>query len=420
MNFITAGTYLSRALKLHNLQRARLLSQARYAYGRGKTLYNKLNSLSPTHRAMVSNAYRQLRARAATVTNKRRMRQALIRAQRRSIPRPRPMRITRSRYAGRDIRILRKAKLCWWRRNQYLTTPQGSGYSWATGSNSTNFPTAPSLKTIRTYYSDSPWQFDVSKFIAEHAQPFLTSDSKQSTIDIQSIMFNFTFLNYQPDVDMKIRILLLRQVRDEQADALAQQSHSDKLPDFWQDPVDKFERHDFDTGFSENDFDVNFKDYSPPSKRWKVWSSKIVTLRSNPHSGFNQYLAVGQNLDFQPAQNDETTMITNNYKPNMTTATGGSTTQTYDMNINRIQGYPGQNERKCIMNWIPKGGYRFQFIDFDQTSTSGSDLDQSRVPKDDIRLLILPFEDTKDVSRKSTPHELGYRFEATLKFKDLL
>lgn len=432
--WFTAGRNLSKYLKLRNLQRARLISSAKYAYGKGAGLYNKYNALSPTRKALITNVYRQARSRTATITNKRKMRPALIRAKRRSTYVPRLIRVAPiSRYARRDIRILRKAKLCWFKRlentqvnTDYFTQPN---YVWQSGSNDTTFPTPAALKTIRTYYADNPWQFDVSKFIEKHSQELL-QDPKQSQIDIQSIQFNFTFINYQPDVDMRVRILLLRHVRDEQAANIAQDSHSDKLPDYWQDPVDKHERHNFNTAFTETDFDVNFKDYSPPSKRWKVWMSKVVTVKSNPHSGLplslvaktagNEVFSAGV---MHPAENDDTVRIQNNYGPNMTNPNGtvDANPQTYDMNVNRIRGYPGQNERKCLMNWIPKGGYRFQYLDFDTAiSENGYPEENIKVPKDDIRLLVLPFEDTKDVSRKATPHELGYRFEATLKFKDLL
>lgn len=416
---------------MRNLQRARLISTAKYAYGKGAGLYDKYNALSPTRKALISNVYRQARSRAATITNKRKMRPALIRAGRRRTYKPRLVRVMpMSRYAKRDIRILRRAKHCFWKRSEWSfnnPTNQKPNYTWVSGTNNQNdFPVVPSLKTIRTYYSDTPWQFDVSKFIGVHTQGLIAADTSQSSIDVQSIQFNFTFINYQPDVDMRVRIILLRQVRDQQADQTAQDSHSDKLPDYWQDPVDKHERHNFDTAFTETDFDTNFKDYSPPSKRYKVWMSKVVTVRSNPHSGLglsevplsegavnNGYrTALGY-----PFMNDETTAIDNNYGPNMTTPNGNPEQQTYDMHINRIRGYPGQNEKKVVMTWAPKGGYRFQWIDPD-TSAIGED--NIKVPKDDIRLLILPFEDTKDVSRKATQHELGYRFEANLKFKDLL
>lgn len=425
--WLAAGRNISKYLKLRNLQRARLISSAKYAYGKGKRVYDKYNELSPTHKAFISNVYRQARARAATITNKRRMRPALIRAGRRRTYKPRPMPV--SRYAGRDIRILRRAKHCFWKRSEWSLndpTTHKPILNWVDGTSTpTDFPVVPSLKTIRTYYGDTPWQFDVSKFIGVNTLSLVASDASQSSIDVQSIQFNFTFINYQPDVDMRVRIILLRQVREQQADQVPQDSHSDTLPDYWQDPVDKHERHNFDTAFTETDFDPNFKDYSPPSKRWKVWMSKVVTVRSNPHSpnflvttspsnvedGYRTNMVISSTL------NNDTAAIDNNYGPNMTNPDGTASAQKYDMHINRIRGYPGQNERKVTMTWAPKGGYRFQWIDPD-TSIVGED--NSKVPKDDIRLLILPFEDTKDVSRKATQHELGYRFEANLKFKDLL
>jgi hypothetical protein len=282
-------------------------------------------------------------------------------------------------------------------------------------------PNPPMLQTIRTYRDDMPWQFNVSKFIKQYADPFLNADQHQASIDIQSINFNMTFINYQPDVDMRFRIMLVRQVREETA--LDQDSHSDKLPDWWQDPVDKHERHHFDKAFNEADFDVNFKDYAPPSKRWKIWKQTVFTVRSNPHVNeitrnvadpadgrHNQILATAQNAD--------SGMVQNKYIPTANFNNGNENPNfRYDMNVGRIRGYPGQNEKKILFNWIPKGGYRYQFIDPDTTAVG--ELNQ-KVPKDDLRLIIMPFEETKDVLRKSTQHRIGYRFQAMIKFKDLL
>jgi hypothetical protein len=298
------------------------------------------------------------------------------------------------------------------------------------------------LKTVRTYYNDEPFFIDVSKFIHSTAVPLLNQDAQQSAVDIQSITFVMSFINYQPDVDMKMRMMLMRRNELNNKDIHTMQALNGQLAlgtsasgtgliwsDFWNDRVDKRDKYDFSHVFDDVDYSCTYKDYSAPNTNiYKIWQQKNVTLRSNPHThgthfsdGIFTHLYGGGPTPVETNQQgtleqhdphmDED--IQNEYAPNIVPGTGANRTL-HDMAVSRIRGYPGQNEKTNIMTWTPKGGYRMQFVKSDVVE------DNSLYPKDDLRFLIMPFEQTQDPKRKATQHEIGYRIEMNIKYKDLL
>ena len=427
---------------LLNLSRKRLVNGALYARnkynamrGRYNTLRGRYNAIPAGQRAMIGNVARQVRGRMARVNIKRRIRQAQIKR----LPR-RSRAVMTSRWAQRDIRILRKSSVVVQHMMSAIqstdqqVTLQTAG---AVTNDSTNYTPLP-LKTIRTYHADQPWFFDVSDYIRRTAEPLLNADSKQSSVDIQSITFFMTFINYQPDVDMNVRTMLvhkkqnLQQYESKKNDvtSVSTTAPAKSWDDFWNDRVDKFEKHDFNTAFTVQDYSTNYKDYAQPnSSAYKIWKQKNLLIRSNPHTHGTQFTAgqngsggdINQSGTLEQHDPHMDADIQNDYAPNIVGVNGqGQTTYStsHDMQVSRIRGYPGQNERQTVMTWAPKGGFRMAFEKLDKTNATPAS--EGWVPRQDLRFLMMPFEVTKDLQRKSTVHALGYRLEVTIKYKDLL
>jgi hypothetical protein len=372
-------------------------------------------------------------------SRKYRKRQAQRRFQRITARRMRP-RLTVPRWAGRDIRILRKATVCLQNMgvaNENSNTQTTTQSFQRITNDSANYEPIL-LETVRSYYNDKPFFFNVSEFIQNTAQPLLNQDAKQNSVDIQSVTFFLTFINYQPDVDMFIRTMLLRK-SDKDDIPSGNEYHQGvsknsflSFDDFWNDTVDKDEKHDFTTQFDALNYSPNYKDYASPNKaKYKVWTQKNITIKSNPHTHGTKFFP-GQNANGTDVNQQGTLEqddphldndVGNEYVPNQT-AEGNNITGNawvpgvmHDMAVTRIRGYPGQNEKSMVVTWKPKGGYRFQFIKKDADPETNV---EPHVPKDDLRFLIMPFEITKDPRRKATRHALGYRMEVTIKYKDLL
>ena len=169
---------------------------------------------------------------------------------------------------------------------------------------------------------------------------------------------------------------------------------------------------------------TNYKDYSAPNTTiYKIWNQSNLNIRSNPHThgtlftGGQNHLGTDVNQQGTLEQHDPhmDEDIQNEYAPNIVPGTGVNIVS-HDMAVSRIRGYPGQNEKTTVISWVPKGGYRMQFV---KSDIAGED-PEVLYPKDDLRFLIMPFEQTKDPRRKQTQHELGYRIEVNIKYKDLL
>lgn len=420
---------------LLNLSRKRLTSAAMYARNKFMQGRAKYNALTPGQKQFLQNTARQIRARAARINIKRRIRQAQIRR----LPRRQRFQ-SQSRWAKRDIRILRKSSVVV---QHMLTSTQSTDTQQTTQAeqkvtnDTVNYDPLP-LTTIRTYHEDKPWFFDVSDYIRRTAEPLLNADAKQSSVDIQSITFFMTFINYQPDVDMNVRAMLLhkkQQLQQYESNKDDWKSINKTAPnkgwdDFWNDRVDKFEKHDFSTAFQVQDYSTNYKDYAQPnSQMYKIWSQRNILVKSNPHTHGTEFI-MGQTTNGTEINQQGTLEqhnphmdadIANNYAPNIVgqNATGAPVFGTsHDMMVSRIRGYPGQNEKVMSMTWAPKGGFRMQFEKLDKTNATPEN--ESWVPRQDLRFLMMPFEVTKDLARKSTRHALGYRLEVTIKYKDLL
>lgn len=410
---------------LRNLTRKRLLELGTYAYRRRRRFAVAGRSLVEARKIM--NSLRQRGKRGRKITQMRyRNNGAMVRR----VPRP----IRTMGWENKDIRITRKASLVIGRMQQAVqsTDTQQTFWSFNDISNNALYQSIP-LKTVRTYYNDQPFFIDVSKFLNSTAQPLLNQDSTQSAVDIQSITFVMSFINYQPDVDMKLRMMLLRRNELNSRDVNYVQEDNRHLgtsvadpllwSDFWNDRVDKRDKYDFNHVFSDVDYSCTYKDYSAPNTTiYKIWQQKNLSIRSNPHTHGTKFFQ-GENqsgadlnqqgtLEQHDPHMDED--IQNEYAPNIVPGMGANITS-HDMAVSRIRGYPGQNEKTCIMTWKPKGGYRMQFVKSD-TEPEAPIL----YPKDDLRFLIMPFEQTQDPKRKATQHEIGYRIEMNIRYKDLL
>lgn len=434
-----AATALGPALR--NLSRKRLLALGKYAYNRGAFYHSKYNALSDAQKAFISGTARKAVARLRQKKRRARKIAAFRNMKRPRLTMQRPIRMPRSVWAKKDIRITRKASLVLSRLQSAVQSTDTQQTFWTYNEISNNALFQPiQLKTIRTYYEDEPFYIDISKFIHQTAQPLLNQDATQSAVDIQSITFAMTYINYQPDVDMKLRMMLLRRNELNSRDVNTPQTGAGAgLPqgtsvsggliwsDFWNDRVDKRDKYDFNHNFSDVDYSTNYKDYSAPNTTiYKIWKQKNVTLKSNPHTYgtlFTNGIFTHTNTTVETNQQgtleqhdphmDED--IQNEYAPNIVPGTGANIVS-HDMQVSRIRGYPGQNEKTTVMSWIPKGGYRMQFVKSDIAGENPEVL----YPKDDLRFLIMPFEQTKDPRRKQTQHELGYRIEVNIKYKDLL
>lgn len=395
-----AATALGPALR--NLSRKRLLALGKYAYNRGAFYHSKYNTLSKAQKAFLNGT-----ARRAMAGLRRKKRRARTIAAFRNTKRPRMTRQITSRWAGRDIRILRKSSVVVQNMYNWINNAL---VAQAITNDPTNYDPLP-LTTIRTYEPDEPFFFDVSSYIRRTALPLLNADDKQSSVDIESITFFMTFINYQPDVDIDVRAMLLnRKVRMHITGSESNKDDHNSInksvsgkgwDDFWNDRVDKFEKHDFTNAFEPADYSPNYKDYAQPnSSEYKIWKQTNIRVYSNPHGNeaWEDYRTLTMNTN---AQGETAPAVV-----------------TQDMGFNRIRANPGQNEKQTVLTWKPKGGFRFQFQKLDKTSSEPDA--EPWVPKQDLRFLIMPFEVTKDIMRKSTQHPLGYRLEVTVKYKDLL
>lgn len=420
---------------LRNLRRKRLLELGKYAYDRGAFYHSKYKALSAPQRAFIEGNARKLMSSLRQKKNRNRKISQMRYRQRRALIPYVPRNIRTSRWANKDIRITRRASLVIGRLQNAVqgTDTQQTFWNFNDISNNPLYQAIP-LKTVRTYYADKPFFIDVSKFLHSTALPLLNQDSAQSAVDIQSITFVMSFINYQPDVDMKLRMMLLRRNELNSKDTNSAQANTGQIQpgtsvtgglvwgDFWNDRVDKRDKYDFDTLFSDVDYSCTYKDYSAPNTTiYKIWKQKNILIRSNPHThgtkftpgetfagaDYNQQGTLEQH---DPHMDED---IQNEYAPNIVPGMGANITS-HDMAVSRIRGYPGQNERTTMMTWAPKGGYRMQFVKSDVEGAN------ELYPKDDLRFLIMPFEQTQDPKRKATQHEIGYRIEMNIKYKDLL
>lgn len=300
----------------------------------------------------------------------------------------------------RDIRFSRKSTTTL---QQYQTMKgvmgaleadmNGQGGPILDPNNNTLTTTTNALKTIRTYYADEPWQYNISDHIRRSVvDAGLLSDKQQKAVDITGIYVKCQIINYAVDQEVKLKALLVRRSYDWPSARSTPSATSLTLEDFWNDRVDKGIKYDFNKVFPSPLYPANWKSYGGINTRtYKIWKQRNVIIKSNPHS----------------------TDVGNTGSTDLYSPVSGEK----DLMPGRVIGRARQNERFFTFVWRPKNGvYRMKFRDYDNETEQVID----NWPEHDLRFIMLPFEISNEPRCIATQNHLGYRFEITVSYKDLV
>lgn len=235
----------------------------------------------------------------------------------------------------------------------------------------TELSSAPQLVPNRPNTGDNHYVgFDVTRHL------FNTDGIMNNTdcsIDVKGIKFTIELENPDLSNEIYVRTLLLRNKNPQRMTPAANELEDE----LFQDPHDKCKRLDFDVQLAtsgENSYDENAKmKMSINRVRRAVYHDKVIKI--------------GHNMN---VNSDGTGEVVTNIAPR--------------------RGYQSNNQRKIVIRWFPKGGFRFKV---------GMDGESRKTHMDQI-IHFMMFAEKKGFlseTKSYTPEELNYKVKTQIWYK---